>query len=423
MDVSELGIIEIDETPPPLDLTPADIEALAEALRQDHAECAPLYDRQEQAHWGEKYLQGVMLPLERTSIAPMALALDGGTSQAMQQFSGHGQWQAEAVLPQPWRLVNETLGATDGVCSIESSECPTQGEPAVGVARQGCGRLGTVDHGQSGVCAAYARRTGYTRLDRRLSLPEEWFDAAHRERWHPCGVPATTSCKTKPRLALDMLPARETADCLRFRWVTGEEACGRAGAFRDRVAALRRGDCAAVPRHTQVWLRRPATAVPTGAGRGRRSRQARLVSGAPAPQRVAQLAAAGPPDAWQALLITEGRKGPLVAECAFQRGGAVRAGLPGPAVWVVWRRPWGETPELTVSRRNAPGHLPVTLLVRMAGRRWPSATAFAESKGGVGLDHYEVRSWLGWHHPMTLCLLAHHVLVRPRRRRKRGRRR
>ena len=52
MEVSELGIIELDATPPPLALTPADIEALAEALLQDHAECAPLSDRQEQAPGG-----------------------------------------------------------------------------------------------------------------------------------------------------------------------------------------------------------------------------------------------------------------------------------------------------------------------------------------------------------------------------------
>jgi SRSO17 transposase len=55
--------------------------------------------------------------------------------------------------------------------------------------------------------------------------------------------------------------------------------------------------------------------------------------------------------------------------------------------------------------------------------RWPIETVFEESKGGLGLDHYEVRSWLGWHHHMTLCLLAHHFLVRARLRLKKGRQR
>src|ERR1043165_4401552 len=103
-----------------------------------------------------------MLPLERKSIAPMALALDGGNVQAMQQFIGPGQWQDEALLQQHWRWVNETLGDNDGVCLVESSEFPKQGEHAVGVARQGGGRLGKVANCQAGVCTAYASRTGST---------------------------------------------------------------------------------------------------------------------------------------------------------------------------------------------------------------------------------------------------------------------
>lgn len=364
-----------------------------------------------------------MLPLQRKSIEPMALALAGGNVQAMQQFIGQGQWQDEALLQQHWRLVNETLGENDGVCIIDSSEFPKQGEHSVGVARQWCGRLGKVDNCQSGVFAAYASRKGYTLLDRRLYLPDEWFEAAHRERWDTCGVPAATSFKTKPALALEMLQALEVAGSLRFRWVTCDEAFGRDRTFLDGVAALGRWDFAEVPHDTQVWLSRPATAVPAWSGRGRRPRKARLGPGAVAPQRVDQLAAAVPPDGWQAFLIKEGSTGPLVAECACHRGVAVRAGLPGPDVWIVLRRTWGETPELKVSLSNAPGHIPVPVLVRMAGMRWPIETACEERKGGLGLDHYEVRSWLGWHHHMTLCLLAHHFLVRTRMRVKRGRRR
>ena len=112
-----------------------------------------------------------------------------------------------------------------------------------------------------------------------------------------------------------------------------------------------------------------------------------------------------------------------MAEFAFQRGVAVRAGLPGPDVWIVFRRAVGESPELKVYLSNAPAHTPVAALVRVAGMRWPIETAFEESKGGLGLDHYEVRSWLGWHHHMTLCLLAHHFLVRARQRVKKGRQR
>ena len=423
MQVGNLGIMEINEAPPPLDLSPEEIAALADELVDYHAAFAPLYYRKEQAHWGYKYLQGLMLPIERKSIEPMALALDGGDVQAMQQFIGQGQWQDDLLLRQHWRLVDETLGEADGVYIVDGSDVPKQGEHSVGVARQWCGHVGKVDNCQAGVFAAYASRKGYTLLDRRLYLPEEWFDAAHRERWGQCGIPDATLFKTKQALALEMVQTSVTEGGPRFRWLTCDEAFGRDGAFLDSIAALERWYFAEVPHDTQVWLTRPATAVPTWRGQGRRPRKARLVPGEPAPQRVDQLAAAVPLDAWHPYLIKEGSQGPLVAEFAFQHGVAVRAGLPGPDVWLVLRRGMGEPPELKVYLSNAPPHTPVAALVRVAGMRWPIETAFEESKGGLGLDHYEVRSWLGWHHHMTLCLLAHHFLVRARQRVKKGRQR
>jgi SRSO17 transposase len=422
MAVSDRGILAIDEVPPPLDLTPPEIEVLAEELVRYHAVFAGLYCRKEQAHWGYKYLQGLMLPIERKSIEPMALALDGGNVQAMQQFIGQGQWHDEALLAQHWRLVAETLGEADGVCIVDGSDFPKQGEHSVGVARQWCGRLGKVDNCQAGVFTAYASRKGYTLLDRRLYLPDEWFDAAHRARWDQCGIPAETPFKTKQSLALEMVQAVVADGGPRFRWVTCDEAFGRDGAFLDGVAALQRWYFAEVPYDTQVWPQRPATAVPAWSGRGRRPWKARVRPEEPAPQRVDQLAMALPTAAWQPCLIKEGSKGPLMAEFACQRGVAVRAGLPGPDVWLVLRRGLGECPELKVYLSNAPVSTPVPALVRVAaGMRWPIETALEESKGGLGLDHYEVRSWRGWHHHMTLCLLAHHFLVRTRERVKKGR--
>jgi SRSO17 transposase len=150
---SNLGIIEINEAPPPLDLTPEEVAALADELVHYHAAFADLDYRKEQAQWGYKYLQGLMLPIERTSIEPMALALDGGAIQAMQQFIGQGQWQDEVLLQQHWSLVDETLGEAEGVCIVEGADSPKPGEHSVGVARQWCGRLGKVENCQAGVFA------------------------------------------------------------------------------------------------------------------------------------------------------------------------------------------------------------------------------------------------------------------------------
>ena len=145
-----------------------------------------------------------------------------------------------------------------------------------------------------------------------------------------------------------MLQAVVQAGTVRFHWVTCDEAFGGEPTFLDGVAALPRWYYAEMPHDTRVWLQRPAPAVPAWVGRGCRPRQVRLVPGEPAPQRVDQLAGALPPDAWHPYRITEGSKGPLGAEFAFQRGVAVRPGLPGPDVWIVLRRAVGEQPELKV---------------------------------------------------------------------------
>jgi SRSO17 transposase len=420
MDINRLGIIEIDETPPPLDLTPEDVEALADELIDYHAEFADLYYRIEQAHWSYKYLQGLMLPIERKAIQPMAMALEGGNIQAMQQFIGQGRWEDKKLLRKHWQLVDDTLGEDDGVYIVDESGFPKKGEHSVGVARQWCGVLGKVENCQVGVFGAYASRRGYTLVDHRLFLPEEWFDEDHQERWKKCGIPDGITYRTKPELALEMLQAVVAQGCLRFRWVTCDELYGRSPDFLDGVADLDRCYFAEVPHNTRVWKTRPKTAVPAWSGRGRRPTKERLLPGEAQPLRVDAIAADLKPEDWQPYLIKEGSKGPMVAEFAFLHGVAVRDELPGPDVWVVFRRSLGEDPGLKVYISNAPANTPVTELVRVAGLRWPIETAIKEGKDALGMDHFEVRSWLGWHHHMTECLLAHHFLVRCQKRLKGG---
>jgi SRSO17 transposase len=420
MDIERLEINEIDETPPVLDLTPKEIEALADELVDYHAAFADLYYRVEQAHWGHKYLQGLMLPIERKAIQPMAMALEGGNIQAMQQFIGQGRWQDEKLLQKHWQLVDETLGEEDGVYIVDDSGFPKKGEHSVGVARQWCGVLGKVENCQVGVFGAYVSRQGYTLVDRRLFLPKEWFDEDHRERWEKCGIPDETQLQTKPEIALQMLQAVVAHGGLRFRWVTCDELYGRSTEFLDGVAELDRWYFAEVPHDTRVWATRPETGVPEWSGRGRRPTKERLLPGEPASRRVDEIAAALEPEDWRPYKIKEGSKGPMIAEFAFLRGVAVRDGLPGPDVWIVFRRSLGNEPELKVYISNAPSDTPTREFVRMAGLRWPVETAIQESKDGLGLDHYEVRSWLGWHHHMTECLLAHHFLVRCQKRLKKG---
>jgi SRSO17 transposase len=403
------------ETAPPLDLTPQDVDNLREELQAYHAIYAPLFQRREQRDWSAQYVRGLLSDLPRKSIEPMVLALVGADRNAvrgMQQFLSAGTWDDAAILRRHWQEVEQTLGDEDGVLTLDGSDFPKQGKGSVGVKRQYCGELGKRANCQAGVFLGYASRHGYTLLDRRLYLPEAWVtDPAYAGRRVACGVPTDTVFQTKPQLGLAMIQAVRAAGTLRCRWVACDEGFGRDTALLDAIAELGLWYYAEVPHDTRVWVDRPATAVPAWSGRGRKPTRAHLAPPAPAPQPVADLAATLPARAWSRQVIKEGSKGPITADCALLRVVAVRDELPGPNVWLVLRRNV-ETGELKTYLSNALAETPHATLVRLSGMRWPIERCFEEGKQYLGLGDYEVRSWRGWHHHLTLVILAHFFLVR-----------
>jgi SRSO17 transposase len=202
---------------------------------------------------------------------------------------------------------------------------------------------------------------------------------------------------------------------LRARWVTCDEAFGRDTTFLDQVAGSGLWYFAEVPHDTRAWLERPLTAVPPWLGRGRKPTRARLCDGQHEADTVKDIAARIPLDQWQRRWIKEGAQGPMLADFFMLRVVTVREGLPGPEVWLVLRRQVS-TGELKTYVCNAPTTLAPATLARISGMRWPIETCFEESKQYLGMGDYEVRSWRGWHHHMTLCMMAHFFLVRQQQR-------
>ncbi len=401
--------------PPTPNLAPRDVERLADDLVAYHARFAALFQRSEQRHASLLYLQGQLRDLERKTIEPLAHAVLGGNVQALQQFSGQSPWDADAVLHAHQAYVGETLGdADEGAFIIDGCDFPKQGTESVGVARQWCGPLGKRANCQAGVVVCYAGPRGYTLVDRRLSLPETWFTPADAGRRRRCGVPADVTFRTRPELAGEMVAGLRARGPLPARWALCDEGFGRDTALLDRLAAADLWYMAEVPHTTRVWTERPPTGVPAGTGQGRRRTRVRVDAAAPTPIAVAALAASLPPTAWRRHLLNEGAKGPLVAEVACVRAVAVRDALPGPDVWVVLRRGRGPDAALKAFLSNAPADLSEETLARRTAARWPVERGIEECKGEVGLDHDEVRGWVGWHHHVTLSFLAHHVLVQAR---------
>jgi SRSO17 transposase len=401
--------------PPVINLAPRDVEALADDLLAYHAHFASLFARSEQRGWALTYLQGQLTDLERKSIEPMALAHPDGNVQAMQQFISLGAWDDAAVLKTHQQLVASTLGDHNtGVLILDGCDFPKQGSHSVGVARQWCGALGKVANCQASVLACYASQHGYTLVDRRLYMPKQWFSPSYLDRCDRCGVPADLAFQTQPELAWSLIERLHKEQILPFTWVIGDEHFGNNPILLDRIAAAKLRYLMEVPHDTLVWRERPATAVPPPSGKqGRQPQRARLIADAPAPLRVDAIALA-PRLHWQAYQIQEGAKGPLIALFAFVRVVLVRDGLPGAEVWLVLRRSLGERPQLKTYLSNAPATTPHTTLVRQSGMRWPIEAAILECKSELGMDQYEVRGWRGWHHHLTMTLLAHHFLVRQR---------
>ncbi len=365
-------------------------------------------------------MQGLLLDIPRKSIEPMVLALEGANPnavRAMQHFASEGTWQDTRLLKQHLREVDKDIGDPTGVLIVDGSDFPKQGNDSVGVARQYCGQLGKVANCQAGVFLGYASRKGYTLLDRRLYMPEEWVEQeAYQARRQQCGVPKDITFQTKQELALDMIKTVQQDGCLCFNWVLCDASFGRDTAFLDAVASLSVWYYAQVPHDTRVWLQPPQTFIPAWSGRGRKPTRQRLTEGEPLAQTVVQVAKALESAAWSYQMIQEGSQGPMIAEFACLRVIPVRDGLPGAdSVWLILRRN-GLSGELKAYLCNAPEQIPQQTLVKKSGMRWPIETSFEGGKQLLGLGDYEVRSWCGWHHHMTLCILSHFFLVRIKRR-------
>ena len=403
------------ETAPKMDLAIHDMEQLVEELRAYHAIYSPLFQRREQRDAAHIYLQGLLAALPRKSIEPLVLAVEGVAPpavRAMPSFISEGRWADERLLRQHWQEVERDLGADDGVLMVDGSDFPKQGVYAAGVKRQYCGELGKRANCQAGVFVGYGSTNGYTLLHRRRYLPEAWVtDDAYAARRTPCSIPPASTFKTKPALAQEMIAEVVKTQGLRCRWVVADEAFGNDPGFLDGVEGLGLWYFAEVPHSTRVWHKRPATHVPPWRGRGRRPQRERLVTGAPEVRTGLEVAAALPIEAWSRQTIKEGSQGPMVAEFAAMRVSAVREAWPGPEVWLVLRRHM-ETGELKTYLGNAPRDTAWETQVRMSGMRWPIETCLEDRKQLLGMGDDEVRRWPGWHHHMTLVLLAHFFVVR-----------
>ena len=248
-------------------------------------------------------------------------------------------------------------------------------------------------------------------MDTRLYLPESWFAPQSRDRWQACGIPAEVTFRTEPALGLEMIQRLVERQRVPFRWVLADARFGQNPAFLQGISQLGKWYLVEIPADTRFWKRRPAIEPPGPGLLGRPRLYPRVAKSAPAPQAMSELATQLPRSAWSPQIIKEAGKGPLAAEFAFLRLVPVENKLPGTRQWVILRRTLHQPPELKYYLSNAPVDCAVSTFVCLSGLRWPIETVFEEAKGEVGMDHYETRTWVGWHHHMAQTFLAHLFLI------------
>ncbi len=188
--------------------------------------------------------------------------------------------------------------------------------------------------------------------------------------------------------------------------MTADEAFGQVPSFRDALDADGWWYVAEVPCVMPVFTAAPRTEQV----RLTTTAASRAVEVQPAAQPVQAVAGALPAHEWTTLTVADGAQGPRTHQFAALRVRESRGEVPGRACWLVLRRNLdGSEPKYSLS--NAPEDIPLATLARVGATRWTVETEFQTTKGQVGLDEYEVRSWPGWHHHVTLGLLANAFLL------------
>ncbi|MFH1018320.1 MAG: IS701 family transposase [Pseudomonadota bacterium] len=367
----------------------------------------PELGRSERRHWCGMYLSGLMLDGERKSIQPLAERLRGGNEQALQQFVNQSPWAFEPVQEKlgPW-LMERLGGGKSGWLVLDDTAFPKKGNHSVGVAHQYCGALGKQANCQVLVSWHWAGKVHFP-LRGELYLPESW--ARDRKRRTHAGVPLRRGrFQTKWKLALQLLDTfRETTSA---SGVLCDAGYGQIKPFLHALDERKLPFMAQIPGSMSFW---PAE-VPTQVSSVRRGRPAHfaIVQDSTVKPFQAQVWARqipGDSSAWTRVTLPHQRR--TVVEVAACRVREVDNGY--------WRRP-GKERWLLVEKRGTefkyylsslPETTPVANLVITAHERWKVEQGYQQLKEELGLDHFEGRGWLGFHHHVTLCFLAYAFLL------------
>lgn len=396
---------------PQFEVEKIDIQGFMEELKKFHAVFHDCFSRSEPRENFFRYMVGQLSPLERKSIEPMALHVEGGIPRSMQNVMAYAHWDEEAMLVKYHTRVAEEMGDPRGALLFDESGFVKKGEDSAGVARQYCGSIGKVENSQVGVFAGYASRHGYALLDRRLFVPEVWFDENHREKRKKVNLPESLRFKTKPQLAAEMLEAIIKEGIVPFKYVAADSVYGESEDFIKAVEShVGLIYFVEVTSDTRCWLGEgPGRETKTYRFKGEIRTKKVVPQTEKAPVRMDELARKIHDCFWYRRTVCEGTKGPIDYEFTKRRVTLCRDGVPTRTVWLVMKRSLDKK-ECSFFISNAPLDTRLKTFVWLSGIRWAIEQCFEETKGEIGMDHYEVRKFPAWNHHILTSMLAHFFL-------------
>jgi SRSO17 transposase len=378
-----------DITSQPVEPTLPQIAQWPLALQQLHHRIAACFARPEPRQHALLYLQAILSDIPRKNGWQIAEHAHHAHPYRMQRLLSRAVWDEDGVRDELRAFVAQTLQpacpsapATSPfpVLILDESGFPKRGRHSAGVQPQYCGLTGRVENCQVGVFLSYVTERGHGLIDRELYLPLDWCqDHARRQGVH---IPETVSFQTKPQLAQRMVERAVQAG-LPIAWVVADSVYGHSTDLRLFLEERGLPYALAVPCTEVVCV-----ATPSGP---------RLAD-------VAHLAAdLLEPTDWQRLSASRGTKGERLFDWAILP--VFHQGRLDGRHFLVFRRSLDDASQITFYLVWTLPDTPLPTIVQAIGARWHIEEDLETNKD-LGLDHYEVRSYVGWYRHVTLVLLA-----------------
>ena len=394
-------------------MKPREIERFRLKLEAFLSDVVVPMGRTERREHAAQYVRGLLMDGERKSIEPIADRLPGGDVQALQQFVNQSPWPTKEVQSSLARKVEGEF-VPEAYWLIDEVSFPKQGSHSVGVARQYCGALGKTANCQVAVTLDLGTEESSTPLDWALYLPEQWINDPVRRK--EAGVPERITFKTKTELALDLIDEVRGWG-LQDRLVLADSGYGDAYEFREGLRSRKLDSVVQVSGELTAWTEDPHPAKPPMKRGGKIPRKRLYAKELPPNRSLRQIAKDLPSQSWKTITWREGTKGPLSSRFArvvvwmatgLMEGKTMKA--PSEELLIEWSERNKEPSKFWLC--SLPPHrTSFRGLVRKAKGRFRVEQDYEEMKGEVGLDHFEGRSWQGWHHHVTLVTLAYAFLM------------